>query len=104
MMDKDTLNSVIVVAMQVCKLLQHSRESRIAARGESWRPNDSFAEAVAFLFNMESMSQGDGATPKLLEVIDDAIHAVYCTAHDHTELSAEPPETSAPAGRGGFRN
>jgi hypothetical protein len=105
LMNAALLQETVRVAGQVCDMLAQAREARIAARGEDWRANDSMAEAIAFIFNMESMSQADAHSHELLEIIDSAVHSTYCpdVAH-HGEPSSSSLVALGLIGAGGFKN
>lgn len=103
MMDAEAIREIVVVASHVGDALWHAREARIAQRGQQWRPFDAFAEAIAAVFTLESMSQADATTGMTINLIHSAIHQVY--AHPN-ELQGTPslPPAMTPPGRGGFEN
>jgi hypothetical protein len=107
-MDEARLQETVKVAGEICALLATTREARITARGEQWRPNDAMAEALAFLFNMESMAQADDESVDLLRMLHIVVHSVYCDAdHDHAHADTSMSATTAAFGRpgdGGFQN
>lgn len=104
LMNEALLRETVRVAGQVCDMLATAREARIAARGEAWRANDSMAEAIAFLFNLESMEHADTETPALLEIIENAVHATYCTDVAHHDALAATLATFGRVGAGGYQN
>lgn len=109
-LDDVAIQAIMQVATEIVALLVQGREARIAARGESWRSLDAFAEAVAALFTVESMSQSDDdahGTHALLEQIDQAVHSVYCNDCEHHGEPVGPPPVGMFAAHprsGGYRN
>lgn len=95
LMEEKILQEVVATASAIVDHLWHGREARIAAHGESWRTLDSFAEAVAFAFNLESMNR-NGSASTTLTWISEAVHSVYCEGQE------KPPDNGVvmpPSGR-----
>lgn len=103
MMDAVVLKEMLAVASEIGDALWHAREARIAKRGEAWRSHDAFAEAIACMFTLESMTQSDPTTGHTLSVISHVIHQVYCRA-DETHQGPPSPPPEGPPGSGGFEN
>jgi hypothetical protein len=102
MMDAAALRDMVVVASEIGDALWHAREARIAKYGETWRPHDAFAEAIACIFTLESMSQSDATTGRTLAVISHVIHQVYAHVDEVQGPPSPPPD--GPPGSGGFEN
>jgi hypothetical protein len=102
-MDGALIDHVVVVATKIVDLLWHAREAHIAERGQEWRGMESFAEVIAYTFNLESMTQSTEGSAQTINLIHSAVHSVYCHPEEHQGTPSLPPDMRPP-GSGGFDN
>jgi hypothetical protein len=98
LMEEVKLREIVTTAGQIVDHLWHGREARIAAHGEAWRPLDSFAEVVAFAFNLESMTQDSAGSGTTVNLIFEAVRSAYVQTQD-PGAPPPPPTAMPPSGR-----